>query len=804
MKKKRTFHQEAVKSSTIAQFKGDELAANVWMSKYALKSKEGEYVELSPNDMFWRLAREFARIERKYPNPISEADIYEHLNGFKKICCQGSPMYGIGNDYTVSSLSNCVVADSPGDSVSSIFTTGKDLANLFKRRCGVGIDISTLRPENAPVNNSAKTTTGAWSFADFYSNASRMIGQNGRRAALMIGMDIRHPDIEKFVTMKKDLTKVTGANISVKISDEFMKAVKADSDFELKFPVDSSSPSVARIIKAKELWELIVKTATDTAEPGILLWDNLTGFLPAHEYFVTLITNPCGEVGLSAYDSCRLMSINIKNFVKDSFTSGAHFDFTAFAKTVRVAMRLSDDLVELEIEKLKSIISKVDEEDEKVLWSKLLKAAQDGRRTGLGTHGLADALACLGLPYDSQEALKVIDKIYKTLRNSAYSESVELSKERGTFPVFDWDKEKDNLFIKALPKNLRDKIKKYGRRNISILTNAPTGSVSILSQTSSGIEPVFRNAYTRRRKLSHNEQGVKPDFVDESGDRWVEYEVYHHNVKEFLKRFNTSTIPDFFITSDLIDWERRIQVQATIQQYIDHSISSTINLPKGTPPEVVGNLYLKAWKLGLKGVTVYVEGSRDGVLVSKKEESIFPQNHSPRRPVEVECDINHTTIKGEKWMILVGLVDGKPFEILGGIANVIELPSNYTRARLKKNEYKTKNNTYDLVIGENGDTLKIKDVVRLFDNPHHAAVTRLISLSLRHGAKIEYVCQQLMKGSDSDIHSFAKCIARVLKRYIRDGDDASDGKNCPECGGEKTLIYQEGCVLCARCGWSRC
>jgi len=800
------FTEQQFKDESLKYFNDDELAANVF-DKYALKNKKGVILESTPDAMHHRLAKEFARIEEQFggDRKLSEEEIYSYFKNFSKIVPQGSPMYGIGNNNVNVSLSNCVVVASPQDSISSIMESGKELANLFARRCGVGIDISTLRPEKARVSNSAGTSTGAWSFADFYSFVCRMIGQNNRRGALMISMDVAHPDIEKFVTMKNDLSKVTGANVSVKISDEFMKAVEADKDFELRFPIDSKKPKYTKTIKAKDLWQSIVKSATENAEPGLLMWDNILKNLPAqcYEQYKTVTTNPCGEIALSPYDSCRLISLNLKGFIKSPFVEPV-FDFKAFKKTVSVAMRLSDDLVELEIEKLRGIIDIVDTESEKVLWTKMLKACEGGRRTGLGTHGLADALACLNLAYDSEEALKVIDSIYKILRNEAYAESVELAKERGAFPVFSWAVEQNNSYIKRLPNFLRDKISKFGRRNISLLTNAPTGSVSILSQTSSGIEPVFRNWYLRRRKLNHDQINEEADFVDDLGDRWKEYKVFHHNIQQWRKKFkvNGSTeLPKFFISSDTIEWNRRIEIQATIQKYIDHSISSTINLPAGTSPDVVGELYFKGWKKGLKGITVYVDGSRTGVLVTEKKEDGFPQRCSPKRPKELECEIHHTTIQGEPWTILVGLYGDKPYEVMGGKSDLIEIPKKYGKGILVKNSRKTTNSKYDLRFGDDESEVVVKDIVRVFDNANHSAFTRMLSLALRHGAKTKFLVEQLMKDRDSEMFSFSKCIARVLKKYIQDGEQV-DGISCESCGAD--LIYVEGCVTCKSCGFSKC
>jgi ribonucleoside-diphosphate reductase alpha chain len=806
------FEESEVREATLEYFGGDELATNVFMTKYCLRDKKGNFMEKTPDQMHRRLAKEFARMEDKFitrkSNHLSEEEVYSYLKDFKYIVPQGSPMMGMGNNYLNVSLSNCVVVDNPEDNISSIMDTGKDLANLFKRRCGVGVDISGLRPEHGVVNNAARTTTGAWSFADFYSYVCRMIGQNGRRGALMISMDIRHPDIEQFVKMKHDLTKVTGANVSVKISDEFMEAVENKEAFTLQFPIDAEEPEYTSQIDALGLWNTIIESATRTAEPGLLMWDNITKNLPAHAYpeFETKTTNPCGEIPLSAYDSCRLISLNLKSLVKNSFEKNAEFDFNKLRQVASAGMRLSDDLVELELEKLNNIQHIADTADEKTLWGKLYAAAANGRRTGLGTHGLADALACLNLAYDSDEALVVIEKIYRTLRDAAYEESVYLAQERGAFPAFDWSLEENNEFIQRLPDHLKELLAQHGRRNISILTNAPTGSVSIMSQTSSGLEPVFRNSYIRRRKLSHDEQHLEADHVDDLGDRWVEYEVFHHNAQAWLDWHafkDPGPLPAFFVESDTINWQQRIAVQSVIQQNIDHSISSTINLPKGTDPQLVGDLYMQGWQQGLKGITVYVDGSRSGVLVSPADnDDTFPQHTAPKRPIELLCNIHHTTIQGEKWVIMVGLMDGKPYEVMGGLSNLIEIPRAKAEGTLVKHPRKSMNSIYDLHVGTNGDTVIVKDLVSVFDNPNHSAFTRMISLGLRHGANIQYVVEQLQKDRDSDMFSFAKCVARVLKNYIPDGQTATE-KTCGECGTEG-LVYVEGCVTCKNCGFAKC
>jgi ribonucleoside-diphosphate reductase alpha chain len=624
----------------------------------------------------------------------------------------------------------------------------------------------------------------------------------------MISMDVRHPDIEQFVKMKHDLAKVTGANVSVKISDSFMEAVENNETFTLQFPVDAEHPDYTAVVEATDLWNTIIESATKTAEPGLLMWDNITKNLPAHCYpeFETKTTNPCGEIPLSAYDSCRLISLNLKSLVKNSFEKNADFDFNKLREVATVGMRLSDDLIELELEKLDNIRKVADTPDEKALWGKLYGAASNGRRTGLGTHGLADALACLNLAYDSAEALVMIEKIYRTLRDTAYEESVYLAQERGAFPAFDWHREENNEFIQRLPEALKKMIAQHGRRNISILTNAPTGSVSIMSQTSSGLEPVFRNSYIRRRKLSHDEQHLEADHVDNLGDRWIEYEVHHHNVQAWIDGHpfkDPGPLPAFFVESDNIDWQQRIAVQSVIQQNIDHSISSTINLPKGTESAVVGALYVEAWRQGLKGVTVYVDGSRAGVLVTETDEQEgFPQHTAPKRPIELSCNIHHTTIQGEKWVIMVGLMDGKPYEVMGGLSNLIEIPRAKAEGTLVKHPRKSMNSIYDLHVGTNGDTVIVKDLVSVFDNPNHSAFTRMISLGLRHGANIQYVVEQLQKDRDSDMFSFAKCVARVLKNYIPDGQTATE-KTCSECNTEG-LVYVEGCITCNNCGFAKC
>ena len=800
------YNKDDVAKASLEYFKGDSLAADVFVKKYCLQDKEGNYYELTPDDMHKRLAKEFARIEKNYKNPLSEEDIYEQLKGFKKVIPQGSPMAGIGNDFGLMSLSNCVVVESPSDTISGIFETAKKIANLSKRRCGVGVDISTLRPEGSSVSNAAKTSSGAWSFADFYSLVVRSIGQSGRRGALIVTLDIAHEDVEKFISAKQDLKKITGANISVKITDEFMKAVVGDKEFTLKFPVDKKEEEclIVRKIRAKELWEKIVHLATTTAEPGILFWDRIVDYSPHGSYkeFQPYSVNPCGEVPLSV-ENCRLICICLKNYVKNSFTDKAEFDFASYCESVKIASRLADDLVDLELEKEQKIIDTTDNKEEKEMWQEFYDSGKRGRRFGLGTTGLADALACLGLAYDSEEALKVVDKIYKLLRNTAYETSAILAAERGAFLAFDWEKEKDNEFIKKLPQSIRDFMEKNGRRNICLLTNAPTGTVSIVAQVSSGIEPVFRNKYTRRRKLESGTDDA-PDFTDALGDKWKEYAVYHHNVQEYINISGKEKLPSYFVEANTIKWENRVKLQGTIQKYIDHSISSTINLPAGTTEETVGQIYMMAWEEGLKGVTIYVEGSRDGVLISDEEKhkkNPFIETRPVKRPERLECDIHRAKVKGEDYMILVGKLDNKPYEVFAGLAENFEISEKYNKGFIEKRKWKTKLNRYDLCFG-NESEIKIKDILKMFDNPNHGILTRMVSLGLRHGAAPNFIIEQMLREDDSDFNSFCKVMARTLKKYVPDGTMASGNERvCPECS--LPLMYREGCLACT-CGWSRC
>jgi len=800
--------QEALEAS-LTYFEGDELAAKAFVDKYALHEND-MYFERTPNEMHWRLANEFARIERNYPNPLSGVDIFQALKGFKKIVPGGSPMSGIGNRHAVISLSNCVAVESPDDTLSSIYSKGRDLANLFKRRCGAGIDITTLRPDGSPVSNSAKTSTGAWSFADLYSYIAKHTAQQGRRGALMITLDVSHPDIYKFVTMKADMKCVTGANISVMITDAFMKAVKADDwwflqfrpsaieetmrpDGTLKFPISK--------VKARELWNLICKTATETAEPGIIFIDNYRRNLPLDYYpeFKSVCVNPCSEILLSAYDSCRLLSQNLRGFVINPFTPEANIDIVDFKKHVHIAMRLLDDLVDLEIECLQNIVKRADTEDERILFGKMENAAQRGRRTGLGTHGLADTLAALNLRYDdSGTARDVIRELYAMSRNEAYRASIQLAVERGAFPAFDWEVEKDCPFITQLPEDIYDMMKHCGRRNGALLTNAPTGTVSIMSQTSSGIEPVFDNYYMRRRKVAESD-GY--DFRGEDGEYYQNYQVANHNLQQYFDITGKTEIPDFFVTANDIDWHERVKIQGIIQEYIDHGISSTINLPRGTEVGIVQQLYEEAHECGLKGLTVYVDGSRDGILVRNpvKEEDWSI------RPEVLPCEIFHANVQRggetEQFIILVTTRDSLPYEVFGGKAEFLDLPKSYQYGKMTKIASKPKNR-YELEAINGGEPVIVRDIGIAFRNNEYSVVSRLATMALRSRTSVIKVVDQLLKEPDSNLFTYTKVIARVLKKYITEGERSS--LRCPECDSKDSLRFQEGCFVCTNCGFTGC
>tara|TARA_Y100000310_G_scaffold337215_1_gene423707 strand:+ start:1365 stop:3857 length:2493 start_codon:yes stop_codon:yes gene_type:complete len=825
---KRTFEK------SLEYFDGDSLSASVFAGKYALTDKDGNFHETTPDDMHIRLAKEFARIESQYENPLAFDEIYSLFKDFKYVIPQGSPMSAIGNPYQVQSTSNCFVIESPYDSYGGILKTDQELVQIAKRRGGVGFDLSTIRPKGLSTANAARTTDGIEVFMDRFSNSCREVAQGGRRGALMLTISVHHPQIHDFIKIKQDLARITGANISIRVSDEFMNAVENDKEYEAKFPVDSSDPIVSNKISAREVWSLITESAHSAAEPGVLFWDTAKKNTPSDLYadygFESSSTNPCGEIILSPYDSCRLMLVNLASFVNSPFSENASFDFEKFDSVVQKAQRLMDDMIDLEIEQIDKILSKIqsDPEPDSVkkiemeMWKNVRDRALTGRRTGLGITALGDMLAYIGVKYGSEDSITIVEKIYKHLCLSAYRSSCILAKERGSFPIHDPEREKNHKFLSRIWKedsSLWDLNKKWGRRNIALTTTAPAGSVSTLTQTTSGIEPAYLLTYTRRKKISSIDSDESVDFIDESGDKWQEYTVYHHGFKKWIDQLNVDEektmsneelvgmSPYANSTASEIDWVAKVKMQAAAQKWVCHAISNTTNLPSDIDVETVKDVYMTGWKLGCKGITVYRDGSRAGVLINKSNDDIPFQTHeAPERPQELECSIHYATIKGEAWTILVGLLDGRPYEVMGGLQRYIEIPKKYKKGTIIKHPYKTKNSRYDLRIGKNGEEILIKDIVAVFDNPNHAGFTRTISLALRHGAQINYVVEQLQKDTEMDMFSFSKVIARVLKSYIKDGTKASNGTlycNC-ESTDECNVVYQEGCATCLTCGYAKC
>ena len=830
------YNYEDAHKRSVEYFEGDELAASVFIGKYALKNGDGMYLEATPEDMHRRLAKEFARIETKYDNPMSEDEIFSLLDRFKYIVPQGSPMSGIGNNVKIQSLSNCFVIEPPYDSYGGILKTDQEQVQIMKRRGGVGFDISSIRPKGLNTSNAANTTDGIEVFMDRFSNSCREVAQGGRRGALMLTISVHHPQIREFVRIKRDLTRVTGANISIRISDEFMSAVKQNSDFQLRWPVDADEPEIKSMVDATELWHEIIESAHASAEPGLLFWDTAKRMTPSDAYesvgFGSTSTNPCGEIILSPYDSCRLMLVNLTSFVKNAWKDNATLYFGKFGLTVRKAQRLMDDMIDLEIEQIDKIMHKVelDPEPDAVkqiemdLWKNIRKAAINGRRTGLGITGLGDMLAMLGQRYGSDESIYTTEEVYKWLSLNSYEESIQLAKERGAFPAWDHKKEKDHPFISGIISELlehrKEEYARYGRRNIANTTTAPAGSVSVLTQTTSGIEPSFMLHYTRRKKINQNDVDASVDFIDDSGDKWTEFNVYHHGFKQWMnasKDPNISQIstedlvqmsPYAGATANEIDWVAKVKMQAAAQKWVCHAISNTTNLPADVDIETVKQVYMKGWELGCKGVTVYRDGSRSGVLVSAsadadRDENSFIDNRAPKRPEVLDCEIHQANIKGEAWTILVGLLDGKPYEVIGGRSEYIEIPRRHKHGKIRRRARKSVASKYDLIVGENGDEFVVKDIITVFDNPNHSSFTRTISLALRHGAPIQYVVEQLQKDKDADLFSFSKVIARCLKKHIKDGSIGGD-KDCPQCGAENGLVYQEGCITCKSCGYGKC
>lgn len=812
-------YQEALEES-VKYFDGDELAAKVFVDKYALHDNDDNLLEKTPTDMHWRLAKEFARVEKqKFKNPLSEEEIFNLLDQFKYIVPQGSPMYGIGNTYKYISISNCTLAEPPEDSYGSILHTDQQLVQLSKRRCGVGIDVSKLRPLDAPVQNSAKTSTGITSFMERFSNSIREVGQKNRRGALMITCDVTHPEIENFINIKNDDTKVTGANISVKLTDKFLKAVKENTEFTQQWPIDSNTPKITKVIKAVDLWKKIIHSAWNRAEPGLLFWDTVKkesiGTCYANQNFLDNGTNPCSEIPLPPLDSCRLLALNLLSYVEHPFTDKAKFNYTLFTEHSKIAQRLMDDIVDLEAESINKIIGKIKNDPEEnnikivelTMWKKMLSMCLQGRRTGTGITALGDTLAALGIPYCSDRGIKTTEKIYKTLKLACYRSSVDMAKEIGAFPIWDHHQEKDNPFLLRIKKDdgeLYEDMIRYGRRNIALLTTAPTGTVSLLTQTTSGIEPAFMLSYTRRRKINAGDKNVTVNFVDKSGDTWEEYKVYHHTLKKWMKitgETDETKSPWYGSCAEDLNWKDRVKLQAAAAVHIDHSISSTLNLPENVTEEQVAEIYETAWETGvIKGITVYRKNCRTGVLVDNKQEEKLNliKTQATKRPKRLTCDVHHLTVKGVRYFTIVGLLDNEPYEIFINRNCNSEGDSVVSRNITSGYLDKQKQGHYNLV--DKDDNLVV-DIVSANCEEHEEAIARMTSTALRHGADIHFIVHQLEK-TRGDMQSFSKAMARTLKKYIKDGTKVT-GEKCPECSSDN-IVRIEGCKTCVGCGWSKC
>jgi len=833
--------------ASLNYFTGDELAAKVWVNKYALKDAFGNIYEKTPVDMHHRLTSEIARIEKKYPNPLSEEELFSLFDHFRYIIPQGSPMTGIGNSYQVASLSNCFVIglDGNADSYGAIIRIDEEQVQLMKRRGGVGHDLSHIRPKGSPVKNSALTSTGLVPFMERYSNSTREVAQDGRRGALMLSVSIKHPDAESFIDAKMTEGKVTGANVSVKIDDEFMNAVQSNSLYTQQYPIDSDEPTTIKEINAAELWHKIIHNAWKSAEPGVLFWDTIIRESVPDSYadlgFKTISTNPCGEIPLCPYDSCRLLAINLYSYVIKPFTKEARFDFDLFKKHVGLAQRIMDDIIDLESEKIEQILEKVDSDPESLeikqterhLWEKIQKKTLLGRRTGVGITAEGDMLAALGMRYGTEDATSFAEDVQKTLALSAYRSSVTMAKERGAFQIYDAKREEKNPFINRLREadgNLYKDMVKYGRRNIACLTIAPTGTTSLMTQTSSGIEPVFLPVYRRRRKVNPNDAEARVDFVDETGDAYEEYIVFHHKFVEWMLANNYSVIkkytpeevdelieksPYYKATSSDVDWLQKVRMQGRIQKWVDHSISVTINLPNEATEELVNSLYVEAWKCGCKGCTVYREGSRAGVLLSasdkkkKKDDCncMQPPIIVSTRPRELEADVVKFQNNREKWIAFVGLLNGRPYEIFTGLADDDEgimLPKNVSKGTIIKSYDEDGKKHYDFQFrNKRGYKMTIEGLDGKF-NPEFWNYAKLISGVLRYGMPIDQVIKlvQGMDLKDESINTWKNGVERALKKYLPNGTEAK-GQKCPNCGHE-TLVYQEGCLICTNCGASRC
>ena len=845
MDRKTYTFDEAFKAS-LDYFTGDELAAKVWVNKYALKDAFGNIYEESPNDMHHRLASEIARVEKKYPNPLSEQELFDLFDHFRYIVPQGSPMTGIGNDYQIASLSNCFVIglDGQADSYGAIIRIDEEQVQLMKRRGGVGHDLSHIRPKGSPVKNSALTSTGLVPFMERYSNSTREVAQDGRRGALMLSVSIKHPDSEAFIDAKMTEGKVTGANVSVKIDDDFMNAAVNGGTYKQQYPIDSDSPVYVKDIDASGLWKKIIHNAWKSAEPGVLFWDTILRESVPDCYadlgFRTVSTNPCGEIPLCPYDSCRLLAINLYTYVVNPFTPDAYFDYDLFKKHVGLAQRIMDDIIDLESEKIEMILAKIDSDPESMevrqterhLWEKIQRKTLQGRRTGVGITAEGDMIAALGLRYGTEEATDCAELIQKTLALAAYRSSVMLAKERGAFEIFDAKREEKNPFINRLREAdpaLYEDMLKYGRRNIACLTIAPTGTTSLMTQTTSGIEPVFLPVYKRRRKVNPNDSEARVDFVDETGDAFEEYIVFHHKFVTWMqangysasKKYTQEEVeelvaksPYYKATSNDVDWLQKVRMQGRIQKWVDHSISVTINLPNDVSEELVDSLYVEAWRCGCKGCTVYRDGSRSGVLIAtdkkkKKEDCncMQPPVIVSTRPRELDADVVKFQNNREKWIAFVGLLNGRPYEIFTGLADDDEgimLPKNVSKGTIIKSYDEDGNKHYDFQFkNKRGYKMTIEGLDGKF-NPEYWNYAKLISGVLRYGMPIDQVIKlvQGMELNSESINTWKNGVERALKKYLPNGMEAK-GQKCPNCGLE-TLIYQEGCLICTNCGASKC
>lgn len=847
METKQTYSYEEAYEASLKYFAGDELAARVWVNKYAMKDSFGNIYERSPQDMHWRIANEVARIEQKYPNPMSAQEVFDLLDHFRYIVPAGSPMTGIGNNHQVASLSNCFVIGLEGnsDSYGAIMRIDEEQVQLMKRRGGVGHDLSDLRPKGSPVNNSALTSTGLVPFMERYSNSTREVAQDGRRGALMLSVSIKHPDSEAFIDAKMTEGKVTGANVSVKLDDTFMQAAIDDTPYVQQFPIDATEPLVKKEISAKKLWEKIVHNAWKSAEPGVLFWDTiLRESIPdcyADLGFRTVSTNPCGEIPLCPYDSCRLLSVNLYSYVENPFTPNASFNYDKLKQHVRAAQRIMDDIVDLELEKIDAIMEKVkaDPQTDEVkhaeyhLWEKIKNKSSLGRRTGVGITAEGDMIAAMGLRYGTQEATDFSVSVHRTLALSAYGSSVEMARERGAFAIYDAEREKNNPFIQRIKEadhQLYNDMVQYGRRNIACLTIAPTGTTSLMTQTTSGIEPVFMPVYKRRRKVNPNDADVHVDFVDEVGDSFEEYIVYHHKFLEWMRingidttrKYTQAEIDNLVAqspynkaTANDVDWLMKVRMQGAIQKWVDHSISVTVNLPNDVDEALVNRLYVEAWRSGCKGCTIYRDGSRAGVMVSvskkeKKAETPAPAPHAEVvevRPRELECDVVRFQNNKEKWVAFVGLLKGHPYEIFTGLQDDeegISLPKTVVKGRIIKQTLEDGSHRYDFQFeNKRGYKTTVEGLSEKF-NPEYWNYAKLISGVLRYRMPIENVIKLVgsLQLKSESINTWKIGVERALKKYIVDGTKAK-GKVCPVCGQE-TLVYQEGCLICTNCGTSRC